>query len=171
MKKVLNTPGAFQSRLSFENIQWETSEQINIGAELGLFSNRLQMTLDWYKKSTIDWLIEAPVLASAGTNPPVINGGRVENTGVELELNYTQVLGELQLSFAGNGAFNKNQVKSIPTEDERIIGGGKTSFMKMHPHFMWPRQGDPSATFGDMRPGGSFKIRKLYRTIPTLMDR
>ena len=40
------------------------------------------MTFDTYIKNTKDWLVQAPVLATAGTQGPVINGGDVKNKGV-----------------------------------------------------------------------------------------
>ena len=47
-------------------------------------NGRLALTADGYIKNTKDWLVQAPVLATAGTSGPIINGGDVKNQGVEL---------------------------------------------------------------------------------------
>ncbi|GAO29785.1 TonB-dependent receptor [Geofilum rubicundum JCM 15548] len=59
---------------------------------------------DYYIKTTKDWLVEAPILGTAGTGAPFINGGDVKNTGVELALNWTDYLGDLRYSLSANGA-------------------------------------------------------------------
>ncbi len=155
-EEAVNSPGAYQSRLAYEQLQWETSEQINIGAEMELFSTPLFITLDWYKKSTIDWLIEAPVLGTAGADPPVINGGEVENTGIEFELTYNNSIGDLNYSLAANGAFNKNRVVNIPTEDERIIGGANQLYNNA-PDFYVAEAGHPIGYFWGYQTDGIFQ--------------
>jgi len=118
----LNVPGAYPSRLSNPNVKWETSDQINIGFDAKLLTNRLDVAVDFYRKSTIDWLLEAPVLATAGALPPLINGGDVHNSGVEFALGYSSNVGDLNYRVGINGAYNKNSVNNIPTEDGIIHG-------------------------------------------------
>jgi TonB-linked SusC/RagA family outer membrane protein len=118
----LNVPGAYPSRLSNANLTWETSEQTNIGFDAGLLSNRLSVAFDFYIKTTKDWLVTPPILATAGTSAPIINGGSVKNSGIELGLNWTDKLGEINYRVGLNGAYNKNRVGRIPTEDGIIHG-------------------------------------------------
>lgn len=118
----LNVPGAYPIRLSNPEVQWETSEQINIGFDAKILANRLDVAFDYYVKTTKDWLVEAPVLATAGALPPLINGGDVENKGIELALGYRSKIGGLEYRVGVNGAYNKNTVNNIPTEDGIIHG-------------------------------------------------
>src|SRR5688500_18929594 len=83
---------------------------------------RLNITFDYYIKKTKDWLISVPILATAGADAPLINGGDVENTGVELALNYRNNIGELNYSIGVNGAYNKNTIGNIPTNDHILHG-------------------------------------------------
>ena len=118
----VNTPGAYPSRLANESIKWETSEQFNVGLDAYFLRNRLGLNTDFYVKTTKDWLVAAPILATAGTGAPYINGGDVKNTGIELALSWKDNIGQLNYSVGVNGAYNKNKVGNIPTEDGIIHG-------------------------------------------------
>lgn len=59
-------------------MKWETSEQYNVGIDARFLNGRLALTADGYIKNTKDWLVQAPVLATAGTSGPIINGGDVK---------------------------------------------------------------------------------------------
>ncbi|WP_159519609.1 SusC/RagA family TonB-linked outer membrane protein [Sunxiuqinia indica] len=122
-----NTVGAYPSRLSNLNLQWETSEQTNIGIDSRFLDARLGLTVDWYNKTTKDWLLEAPILATAGADAPYINGGNVKNTGIELALNWNDQIGDFHYFISGNIAKNKNEVTEVPTEDG--IVHGKTNML------------------------------------------
>ncbi len=117
-----NLQGAYPGRLANPNVKWETSEQVNFGIDARFLNARLGANIDYYIKTTKDWLVEAPILATAGTGAPFINGGDVKNTGVELSLNWYDNFGDFRYSLSANGAYNKNKVGSIPTEDGIIHG-------------------------------------------------
>ena len=48
--------GSYVSRLANEDITWETSEQWDLGFDARFFNSKLNMTFDWYYKTTKDWL-------------------------------------------------------------------------------------------------------------------
>ena len=117
-----NTAGAYPSRLSNESVKWETSEQLNIGFDAYMLRNRLGINADFYTKKTKDWLVVAPILATAGAGAPYINGGDVKNTGVELGLTWRDNIGQVNYNIGVNGSYNKNKVGNIPTDDGIIHG-------------------------------------------------
>jgi TonB-dependent starch-binding outer membrane protein SusC len=117
-----NVAGAYPSRLSNANVKWETSEQTNIGFDARLLNDRLGVNADYYIKTTKDWLVQAPILATSGAGAPYINGGDVKNNGIELALNWTDKIGDIQYNIGVNGAYNNNEVGNIPTEDGIIHG-------------------------------------------------
>ncbi|MGF7138166.1 SusC/RagA family TonB-linked outer membrane protein [Roseimarinus sediminis] len=119
---LVNTPGAYPSRLSNTSLKWETSEQTNVGIDAYFFDSRLAVNGDFYIKTTKDWLVQAPILATAGAGAPFINGGDVKNTGVELALSWNNSVGDLNYNVGINGAYNRNEVGNIPTEDGIIHG-------------------------------------------------
>ena len=115
--------GAYPNRLGNADLTWETSEQLDFGFDAALFSSRLHLNFDWYRKTTKDWLVQPPILATAGTGAPYINGGDVINSGVELNLTWNDVIGkDFAYSIGANFTYNKNTVGSIPTEDGIIHG-------------------------------------------------
>jgi len=120
--KTEQSQGGYQNILPNEDITWETSEQIDLGFDARLLNSKLGVAFDWYVKTTKDWLVVAPALASYGTEPPFINGGDVENSGIELALNWNDRAGDLAYTVALNGAYNKNEVTRI-ANSEGIIHG------------------------------------------------
>ena len=80
-------PGVAQTRLSNANIRWETTKVTDIGLDLMVFDG-LSLTFDWYRKTTSDILRNSQLAGVVGLNPPTVNGGVMENTGFELNLNY-----------------------------------------------------------------------------------
>jgi TonB-linked SusC/RagA family outer membrane protein len=80
--------GVAQSQLSNENIMWEKTSITDFGFDLTAFGS-FNLTFDWYKKSTTDILRPSQVTDAVGLNPPTVNNGTMENTGVELSLLYS----------------------------------------------------------------------------------
>lgn len=117
-----NVKGSYPVRLSNPYVKWETSEQTNIGFDARFLDSRLGVNADFYIKTTKDWLVLAPILSTAGANPPIINGGNVKNTGFELALNWNDNVESFHYNIGLNGAYNKNKVGKIPTDDGMIHG-------------------------------------------------
>ena len=116
-----NQWGAYPNRLANADLKWEISEQTNIGFDSRIF-RKLNVNADFYIKNTKDWLVVAPILATAGTGAPYINGGKVTNTGFELALNWSDNIKALRYTVGVNGAYNKNKVDNIPTDDPTKSG-------------------------------------------------
>lgn len=151
-----NTQGAYPNRLGNPDIKWETSEQTNIGFDATVLK-RLNITFDYYVKKTKDWLITAPILATAGADAPTINGGDVRNTGVELALSYRNVIGKyFNFSIGANGAYSKNKIGNIPTNDH-IIHGNTNSLYANGPEFYRAENGYPIGYFWGYKTAGIFQ--------------
>ena len=149
--------GAYPSRLSNPNLTWETSEQTNIGLDARFLDSRLGFNFDFYIKNTKDWLVEAPILATAGAGAPYINGGSVKNTGVELALTWDDNIGkDFRYNVGINGAFNKNKVGEIPTEDG-IIHGSSNQLYDNTPEFYRAENGKPIGYFWGYKTAGIFQ--------------
>lgn len=152
-----NNWGAYPSRLGNFDLTWETSEQTNIGFDARLLRSRLAVNMEYYIKTTKDWLILAPILATAGTGAPYINGGDVKNTGVEFNLNWNDVIGnDFSYSVGVNGAWNKNRVGSIPTQDG-IIHGGSNQLYENALEFFRAQNGHKIGYFYGYQTAGIFQ--------------
>ncbi|MCD8208756.1 MAG: TonB-dependent receptor [Bacteroidales bacterium] len=152
-----NVWGAYPSRLANENVKWETSEQYDVGIDARFFSGRLVFAGDFYIKNTKDWLVQAPILATAGADAPYINGGNVKNTGVELSLTWNATAGREFNYYVGvNGAWNKNRVGKIPTEDG-IIHGSTNQLYDNTPEFYRAENGHAIGYFWGYKTAGIFQ--------------
>jgi len=150
------TPGAYPDRLSNLDLKWETSEQIDLGLDARFLDNTLSATVDFYQKTSKDWLILAPILATAGADAPFINGGDVVNKGVELSLNYQNKIGDFNYSISANGAYNKNTVGEIPNADG-IIHGLSNELYDNAGEFYRAQDGYPLGYFWGYKTGGIFQ--------------
>jgi TonB-linked SusC/RagA family outer membrane protein len=150
------TPGAYPDRLSNLDLKWETSEQIDFGFDARFLDNALSVTFDVYNKKSKDWLILAPILATAGADAPFINGGDVVNKGVELSLNYQNKIGDFNYSISANGAYNKNTVGQIPNADG-IIHGLSNELYDNAGEFYRAQNGFPLGYFWGYKTGGVFQ--------------
>ncbi|MDE6696556.1 MAG: SusC/RagA family TonB-linked outer membrane protein, partial [Muribaculaceae bacterium] len=121
--------GAYPNRLGNADLTWETSEQVNVGFDAAMLSSRLHVNFDWYRKTTKDWLVQPPILATSGAGAPYINGGDVVNSGVELNLTWNDVIGkDFAYNVGVNFTYNQNKVGAIPTEDGIIHGESNVIF-------------------------------------------
>lgn len=151
-----NVPGAYPSRLSNPDVRWETSEQTNLGVDAHFLNSRLEVYADYYVKTTKDWLVQAPILATAGAGAPYINGGDVKNTGLELSLLWKDKVGDLAYRVGANGAYNKNEVGNIPTEDG-IIHGPTGQLFDNSDEFYRAQNGLPIGYFWGYKTDGIFQ--------------
>lgn len=152
-----NVWGAYPSRLANEDVTWETSEQWNVGIDTRFLNGRLSFTGDFYVKTTKDWLVEAPILATVGTGAPYINGGDVKNTGVELAFTWNDQIGrDFHYTIGINGAWNKNRVGNIPTEDG-IIHGSTGLLYDNSPEFYRAENGHAIGYFWGYKTAGIFQ--------------
>ena len=111
--KPVSGQTAYPERVTNPDVKWETSEQLNMGLDLSLLDSRLGITLDWYKKTTIDWLLEPAIQGTFGAGPPYINGGDVENKGIEFSINWKDKVGDFKYGITVSGAKNKNTITKI----------------------------------------------------------
>ena len=155
-----NNWGAYPNRLGNADLTWETSEQLNFGFDAALFASRLHVNFDWYRKTTKDWLVEAPILATAGAGAPYINGGNVINTGVEVALNWNDVIGkDFAYSIGANFTYNKNKVGAIPTEDG-IIHGATNQIYDNAPEFYRAENGHSIGYWWGFQTAGLFQNQR-----------
>src|SRR5690606_20991721 len=110
------------SRLPNPNLKWETSEQLNLGLDFGLFKNRVSGSLDWFFKDTKDMLLNLAVLRTTGFSTMMTNIGAVRNKGVELMINSINIQGQFNWQSTLNFAWLENEVKDLGTN--KIIYSG-----------------------------------------------
>ncbi len=103
------------------NLKWEESKQLDIGVEVGMMDDKLTFELDYYRKTTSDLLMNATTAIYIGNKAPIANVGEVVNSGFELEANYRQTIGEVNLNIGLNAATLTNEVTKV-TDNGYIDG-------------------------------------------------
>ena len=107
-------PGYYISNMANEKLKWETTEQYNVGIDLGFFDDRLKVTADWYDKVTRDLLLYALLPASAGYEQGMLNIGSIRNRGFEFTLETVNIkTRQFQWSTSFNIAFNRNKILGL----------------------------------------------------------
>lgn len=97
------------------NVKWETSTQTDVGVDLGLFKDALQVTADYFIKNTSHMLLSIPEPSSAGSaGSPTENAGKVRNSGVELDVTFNhRISRKASYKISGNFATLHNKVLSL----------------------------------------------------------
>lgn len=106
------------------DLKWEKTAQFDAGIDLGLFSERIQVTADYYHKKTTDLLLNVPVPLTSGYATVLKNIGAVENKGFEFNLGGSPFIGRFKWNTNLNFAINKNKVVSLANGAQEIPLGG-----------------------------------------------
>lgn len=115
-------------------IKWESQEQINVGLDLGFFNDRVNLTVDWYKKESKDMLMQMQLPSYMGTSgnassalaAPWGNYGHIRNTGWEITLNTHPLIATFQWDSDFQISFNRNKLLALSgTSAAQIVGYGQ----------------------------------------------
>ncbi|WP_226789021.1 SusC/RagA family TonB-linked outer membrane protein [Polaribacter porphyrae] len=113
------TSGLSINQLANPDLTWETTRQYDVGLNLAMFNNRVNLEIDYYSKETRDLLLEVPIPATSGFEFAFKNLGAVSNKGLEISINSTNIDTE---NFTWNSnfniSFNKNRVLNLGGANE-----------------------------------------------------
>jgi TonB-dependent starch-binding outer membrane protein SusC len=110
----LGQAGIAPSQLPNPELRWETTEQFNLGLDLSMLEERINITFDYYNSHTRDLLFSRPVSMTSGFYSITSNIGELENKGVEFSLNTVNVqTGQFEWSSRLNISRNRNKVLSL----------------------------------------------------------
>lgn len=158
----------FNDQLSFGNavgalanpdLKWETNYQTNVGMDISLFNNKIDLTVDYYRKKTVDLLLIPEVsgllgASAGGSSPPVVNAGTIENKGLDLSLNFKHDFSD---DFSIGVGYNLTTVKNKALEVNNAAGfipGGLFSLNQTTSRF---QTGLPIGTFFGLQTDGVFQ--------------
>jgi TonB-linked SusC/RagA family outer membrane protein len=118
--------GGLQTSIIAEDIKWETTTSLNLGLDVSLFNNKIDLTLEYYDKETNDILVGVPIPASTGSinTAPTINAGSLRNTGFDAQITYHYYKDDFSFDISANASTIENEVLSLGGNDEPISGVG-----------------------------------------------
>lgn len=106
-----------------EDYSWETTTQTDVGLSFGLLNNRIQVTTDYYIKSSDGILAFVPIPNTTGFNTVMRNVGKMRNSGLEVALSSDLVdQGDFKWNSSFNISFNRNEVVSTFTGGDLVAG-------------------------------------------------
>ena len=107
-------PGFAPSALANPVLRWEKNVTRNLGLDLSLFKNKIQFSVDVYKNSANDLLLDVAIPPTSGYNSQIQNIGSTSNRGIEFQIGATPVSKkDFTWSSNFNIAFNKNKVEDL----------------------------------------------------------
>ncbi len=125
------------AQIANTSIRWESQEQWNVGLDLGFLNDRINLTVDWYRKESKDMLMQLQLPSYMGTSgnassalaAPYGNYGTIRNSGVEISLNTRPIVGKFEWDSDFQISFNKNKRISLSdgSSTAQIIGYGQWS--------------------------------------------
>lgn len=116
--------GAVPDNPGNPELQWETSQQSDLGLEMAMLDSRIYLGIDLFDKRTKDQLSQNALvpLYLGFNNIPYVNSGEVQNKGVELDLSYREMDHEFKYSVSVNASYLKNEVLSYGSEGTFMDG-------------------------------------------------
>jgi len=116
-------PGLQPTQLPNPDLQWEETEEFNIGLDFTVLNERVDASVDFYQRDTNDLLLNAPIPATTGFTTQNLNVGGIENTGLEIRLSTINVnQRNFQWTTTLTLSTNSNEVTSL-VNDEPFSSG------------------------------------------------
>ena len=128
-----SSTGYWGNQFATPDITWEKTYQYDLGLDLSL--GGFNITVDWFKKQTIDLLFQKQVPKYNGGGTYWVNQGKLNNTGVEMSLTTFPVKGAVTWETSLNASYVKNEVADLAGDDFVLTAnysdlGGPLQIMK-----------------------------------------
>jgi TonB-linked SusC/RagA family outer membrane protein len=124
---VLSDGGPLQvgiepSILPNPNLKWESTAQFDLGLDMGFANDRINATIDIYRKKTSDLLINIPIGQYWGFSTQLINAGSIQNQGIELSINTSNIRSkDFSWNTSFNIAYNKQKTLKLSNNVKEIV--------------------------------------------------
>lgn len=113
----ISTPG-----LVSNSFTWETVETLDIGFDASMFNSRLQVTFDWYQRTTHDMLIAGIQLpAVVGTSAPMRNAADMRTRGWEIAVNWRDQIGDWKYNVGFNLYDYKSKITKYSNNEDKLL--------------------------------------------------
>lgn len=147
------TVGISPTGIPNKDLRWERSLQANVGLDIGLFNNRLNLVVDYYNKETKDLLFVKNLPLSSGYASVTGNFASIRNKGLELAADARILTGKFKWNVNANLSFNRNELLGLE--------GGVNEFV-LNPYSVL-RVGQPLGVFK------TYVFNGIYQTGETVL--
>ena len=140
---TMTVNNGYKGLLVDTDLKWETNEQLNFGLDFGLLNGDLNVSLDYFIRTTKDLLINKQIRTSTGFSSVYTNFGEIENKGFEFNVNYNKRLNkDWTISATLTGSTLKNKVKNMgspqkATNDKSTSDGSNVGAVGAPSGFYW----------------------------------
>jgi TonB-linked SusC/RagA family outer membrane protein len=149
--------GYAPNRIANPKLQWEPTAQTNIGIDIGLFTNRVQITADYYDKNTTELLYNVPLPITTGYNNSLQNVGKIGNHGFEFTLNTVNIDRAFKWNTNFNISFNRNEILDLGSNVKGDVPSGQASGHLQLGNSGILRVGEPLGVFYGLKADGIFQ--------------
>ena len=127
------------------DLSWETTSQTDVGLDIGFWRNRINLTADYYVKNTRDLLNSVQLPRSSGYNSTIRNIGKIQNKGLDLQIDANILNKTLKWDVSANISFNKNEV--VKLYEGQDITGDTYNLIILSDYVNLIREGEPIGVF------------------------
>lgn len=114
--------GAYTNRSVNQDITWEVSRMANIAIDLGMFNQKVKLTIEYFDNLRSDILYIPPVPLEFGLNAPITNLLKMENKGMDFLLSYNDSKGDFTWGIGLTASYSKNKVLEMGDNDRWVEG-------------------------------------------------
>ena len=146
------------------NLRWETTAQTDFGLEIGFLHERFRLAADYYIKNTRDLLNSVQMPRSTGYADGFQNIGKMQNKGLEIQLDAGILRNEFKWDIGGNISFNRNKV--VELYDGQDVTGSTLNVTIIQDYLNLLRESHPiSAFYGYVGDGFDATGRYQYKDL------
>lgn len=151
--------GMRKTKIANEDIKWETTTITDVGLDASFLQNRINVTFDWYDKTTSDILLQLPMpgIFLGSLDAPYQNAGKVRNRGWELAVNYYDGVGDWQWQAGISLAGVKNKI--LDMKGQESIGDHVIN-----------REGEPINSYYGLKALGIYRTEEDFQRYPATVN-
>lgn len=151
--------GLAPTQVRNDNLTWETTTQTDVGLDMSLFKRKLNLSVDYYIKTTEDLLLNRPIPGTSGFTVYSQNVGSIENKGFEVTISGTPIETSSGFSWTTdfNISFNRNEVTALAPDVLPFASGFAN----------WVEAGQPLGAFRGFVVEGIFQTQEEINQLNT----
>lgn len=152
--------------LGNDKLKWESTEQVDVGLDLGFFNKRLELEVDVYRRTTRDMLLYADLPYATGYTRVYQNIGKLRNDGLEISLHSRNIVrNNFRWESSFNISFNQNKILAL-TRDQTEMFRNNAFHFQYTESFNISRVGEPAGQFWGYEWLGNYQYADFDETSP-----